>query len=63
MPKESLIVQIDAIINEASIKAEELIKAAVRHRMSKKPYPKSFVFAMGSNLWKTVSKVICICYG
>jgi hypothetical protein len=51
MAKETLESQVNNIVDEACKKAEELIKEAVRYRMSKKPYPQGFVFAMGAALW------------
>lgn len=51
MAKETLTAKVDAIVTAAMKQAEELIKAAVRDRMFKKPYPKTFIFAMGRCFW------------
>jgi len=51
MAKETLTSKIDSIVTAAMKQAEDLIKTAVRDRMSKKPYPKSFIFAMGTHFW------------
>jgi hypothetical protein len=51
MAKETLETKVNAIVKEASERAEELIKEAVRHRMSKQPYPQGFIFAMGNAIW------------
>ena len=51
MAKETLSSKVGSVVTAARKQAEELIKAAVRHRMSKKPYPKSFIFAMGVHFW------------
>lgn len=49
MPK--LVAQVDKIVAEAASRAEELIKVAVRKRMSQRPYPACFCFAMGGASW------------
>lgn len=51
MAKETLTSKVDAIVTAAREQAEALIKDAVRDRMSKQPYPKTFIFAMGEAFW------------
>jgi hypothetical protein len=49
--KETLTSKVDSIVTTAMKQDEELIKSAVMDRMSKKPYPKTFIFAMGRCFW------------
>jgi hypothetical protein len=47
MAKETLASKVETIVTSASKQAEDLIKQAVRDRMSKKPYPQGIHLRYG----------------